>query len=202
MTGTDLFGVVARIRRFAQPVLDAASEGRPFDHRWPPGGPWRNRRETPTMPEVPATSHARPLRRFKPYPAYKDSGVEWLGEIPAHWEISWIPELTTLLNGYQKLGLDVALEALRDVVNPRRASVDEIVRVADVCRIPTVISPYLESVASRKRPEGTSPRRSTRASSPVRKSPAPASTAPRRQARIRSWTIISHRLVDFQPQVG
>jgi len=26
-------------------------------------------------------------RRFKPYPAYKDSGVEWLGEIPAHWEV-------------------------------------------------------------------------------------------------------------------
>ena len=33
---------------------------------------------------------ARPLpparARFKRYPAYKDSGVEWLGEIPAHWE--------------------------------------------------------------------------------------------------------------------
>ena len=27
-----------------------------------------------------------PLRRFKPYPEYKDSGVEWLREIPAHWE--------------------------------------------------------------------------------------------------------------------
>ena len=27
------------------------------------------------------------IRRFKPYPAYKDSGVEWLGEIPAHWEV-------------------------------------------------------------------------------------------------------------------
>lgn len=26
------------------------------------------------------------LRRFKPYLAYKDSGVEWIGEIPAHWE--------------------------------------------------------------------------------------------------------------------
>ena len=25
---------------------------------------------------------------FKPYPAYKDSGVEWLGEVPEHWE-SW-----------------------------------------------------------------------------------------------------------------
>jgi type I restriction enzyme, S subunit len=27
-------------------------------------------------------------RRFKPYPAYKDSGVEWLGEIPAGWEVA------------------------------------------------------------------------------------------------------------------
>ena len=27
-------------------------------------------------------------RRFKRYPAYKDSGVVWLGEIPAHWEIA------------------------------------------------------------------------------------------------------------------
>lgn len=26
------------------------------------------------------------LRRFKPYPEYKDSGVEWLGKIPAHWQ--------------------------------------------------------------------------------------------------------------------
>ena len=26
-------------------------------------------------------------RRFRPYPAYKDSGIEWLGEIPAHWEV-------------------------------------------------------------------------------------------------------------------
>ena len=24
--------------------------------------------------------------KYKPYPAYKPSGVEWLGEIPAHWE--------------------------------------------------------------------------------------------------------------------
>ena len=25
--------------------------------------------------------------RYRPYPAYKHSGVEWLGEIPAHWEV-------------------------------------------------------------------------------------------------------------------
>jgi len=39
-------------------------------------------------------------RRFKPYPAYKDSGVEWLGEIPAHWTVSRMSELTSLVNGY------------------------------------------------------------------------------------------------------
>jgi type I restriction enzyme S subunit len=32
-----------------------------------------------------ATKGATGLRRFKPYPAYKDSGVEWLGELPDHW---------------------------------------------------------------------------------------------------------------------
>ena len=25
-------------------------------------------------------------RRFRPYPEYRDSGVEWLGKMPAHWE--------------------------------------------------------------------------------------------------------------------
>jgi type I restriction enzyme, S subunit len=30
-------------------------------------------------------SEDRFVRRFKRYPEYKDSGVEWLGEIPAHW---------------------------------------------------------------------------------------------------------------------
>ena len=29
-----------------------------------------------------------PLRPcFKPYPAYKDSEIEWLGKVPAHWEV-------------------------------------------------------------------------------------------------------------------
>ena len=26
------------------------------------------------------------IRSFKPYPTYRDSGVPWLGEVPAHWE--------------------------------------------------------------------------------------------------------------------
>ncbi len=48
----------------------------------------------------------------------------------------------------KKIGLDVALEALRHAVSSRTVTVDEIARVAEVCRIQTVISPYLESVAS------------------------------------------------------
>ncbi|HXG28579.1 MAG TPA: restriction endonuclease subunit S [Nevskiales bacterium] len=33
------------------------------------------------------TSRAAGAGRYKPYPTYRDSGVEWLGEIPAHWEV-------------------------------------------------------------------------------------------------------------------
>jgi type I restriction enzyme S subunit len=36
---------------------------------------------------VPRRERAETQGRFKPYPAYKHSGVEWLGEIPAHWDV-------------------------------------------------------------------------------------------------------------------
>jgi type I restriction enzyme S subunit len=39
------------------------------------------------------------LRRFKPYPAYRDSGVEWLGEIPAHWEIKRLKRIAEFRGG-------------------------------------------------------------------------------------------------------
>jgi type I restriction enzyme S subunit len=35
------------------------------------------------------------IEKLKPYPAYKDSGVEWLGEMPAHWEISKLRNILT-----------------------------------------------------------------------------------------------------------
>ena len=46
-----------------------------------------------------------------------------------------------------KLGLDVALEALRDAVRSRTATVDEIMRAAEVCRARTVMKTYLEALA-------------------------------------------------------
>lgn len=48
----------------------------------------------------------------------------------------------------KKLGLDVATEALREAVRSRAATLDEIVRAAEVCRARTVIEPYLEALAS------------------------------------------------------
>ena len=27
------------------------------------------------------------MRDLKPYPAYKDSGVPWLGQVPEHWDV-------------------------------------------------------------------------------------------------------------------
>ena len=36
---------------------------------------------------------------MKPYPAYKDSGVEWLGEIPAHWGVSATKRVCRIVNG-------------------------------------------------------------------------------------------------------
>jgi predicted transcriptional regulator of viral defense system len=45
-----------------------------------------------------------------------------------------------------KLGLDVALEALKDAIQQRRTTVDAITRAAEFCRAGTVIKPYLEAV--------------------------------------------------------
>ena len=47
-----------------------------------------------------------------------------------------------------KIGLDVAMEALRDAVRSRKAMVSEIDRAAAVCRISTVIGPYLEALSA------------------------------------------------------
>ncbi len=37
------------------------------------------------------------LENLKPYPAYKDSGVEWLGKVPEHWGVQRIGNIVTLI---------------------------------------------------------------------------------------------------------
>lgn len=46
-----------------------------------------------------------------------------------------------------KIGLDVAIEALRDCRRQRKATVDELWNAANVCRMSNVMRPYLEALA-------------------------------------------------------
>ena len=46
-----------------------------------------------------------------------------------------------------KIGLDVALEALRDYWKSNRASADELWKYAKVCRVANVMRPYMEALA-------------------------------------------------------
>lgn len=39
------------------------------------------------------------LRKFKRYPEYRDSGVEWLGEIPSHWEVKRLKHSAKIIMG-------------------------------------------------------------------------------------------------------
>ena len=45
-----------------------------------------------------------------------------------------------------KIGLDVALEALKDARAKQKASADELWRFAKICRVANVMRPYLEAV--------------------------------------------------------
>ena len=45
-----------------------------------------------------------------------------------------------------KIGLDIAIEALRDCLHQKKASVNEIYHYAKVCRVSNVIRPYIEAL--------------------------------------------------------
>ncbi len=41
-------------------------------------------------------SNVNQLGKYQPYPDYKDSGVEWLGDIPEHWVVNRIKNITDI----------------------------------------------------------------------------------------------------------
>jgi hypothetical protein len=45
-----------------------------------------------------------------------------------------------------KIGLDVAIEALKDCLRQKKASISEIYRYANVCRVSNVMRPYMEAL--------------------------------------------------------
>ncbi len=62
-------------------------------------------------------------RRFKPYPEYKDSGIAWLREIPAHWDIK---RLRSTVTGCQNGVWGDEPDGLNDVPCVRVADFDRV----------------------------------------------------------------------------
>jgi type I restriction enzyme S subunit len=108
------------------------------------------------------------LPRFKPYPAYKDPGVELLGEIPAHWSVRRLKSLASLnpeslaedtdpsmemvyvdIGGVDSLGRIVERESLTFTSAPSRAR--RLVRGGDV--IVSTVRTYLRAIAPVNDPE-------------------------------------------------
>ena len=56
--------------------------------------------------------------------------------------------LADLFKYRNKIGLDVALEALREAWRKRRFTIEELDRAARVCRVERVMRPYVEAVVS------------------------------------------------------
>ena len=50
------------------------------------------------------------VRTGQPYPSYKPSGVEWLGDVPSHWDVRRAKRVFGLRNEYARLG-DTQLSA-------------------------------------------------------------------------------------------
>jgi len=45
-----------------------------------------------------------------------------------------------------KIGLDVAIEALREVIRERKATADDLWRYAEICRVTKIMRPYMEAI--------------------------------------------------------
>lgn len=90
-----------------------------------------------------------PLRIIRSTGAALNEGVEQMtvdGAVQV--AVTSLPKtLADCFKFRNKIGLDVALEALREAWNARRIDMDELCRCARICRVEKVMQPYLESLA-------------------------------------------------------
>jgi type I restriction enzyme, S subunit len=112
--------------------------------------------------------HEGGLRRFNPYPSYTDSGVEWLGKVPAHWVVKRLKHLAALnpesltedtdptleivyvdIGHVDSLGRIVEREQLTFAAAPTRAR--RLVRDGDV--IVSTVRTYLRAIAPISEPD-------------------------------------------------
>lgn len=93
----------------------------------------------------------RPNLRYPPLRVVRFSGQAFTAGIETHFvegqslRVYGIAKtLADLFKYRNKIGLDVALEALREAWRERRFTMDELDRYARVCRVHRVMTPYLE----------------------------------------------------------
>jgi type I restriction enzyme S subunit len=103
------------------------------------------------------------VRRYKRYAAYKDSGVEWLGEVPSHWSVTRLKNVSQLnpeslredtepsreilyvdIGSVDGRGFIASKEFMRFENAPSRAR--RLVRAGDV--IVSTVRTYLRAIAS------------------------------------------------------
>jgi type I restriction enzyme S subunit len=100
---TDWVAVGELLQAFLTPPWHTLADGHAFSDGWSPGGPWTAGAGVASLAEIMEAD--APVRRFKPYPAYRDSGCEWLGQIPAHWAVKRLKTVARLHTGGTPSGL-------------------------------------------------------------------------------------------------
>jgi predicted transcriptional regulator of viral defense system len=96
---------------------------------------------------------ARPRMDYPPLRIVRFSGQALTAGIEEHkiegvWVRIYSPAktVTDCFKYRNKIGLDVALEALRECWRARRCTMDELWRYAKICRVQNVMRPYLEAM--------------------------------------------------------
>ena len=90
-----------------------------------------------------------PLRivRFGGETLTEGSEVKLIEEIPV--QITNLPKtIADCFKFRNKIGLDIALEALKEAWREKRVSIDDLWRYARLCRVQNVMRPYLESLVT------------------------------------------------------
>lgn len=105
---------------------------------------------------VAISRNARPPRlRYPPLRVVKFSGKAFTEGIEAHIAegqelrvYSVAKTLADLFKYRNKVGLDVAMEALREAWRERRFTMDELDRFASICRVERAMKPYIEALVA------------------------------------------------------
>jgi len=71
--------------------------------------------------------------KYKPYPKYKDSGIEWLGEIPEGWVCNRIKYYSRIINGFAFNSEDYVDDGIPII---RIGDVKELISIDSMKRVP------------------------------------------------------------------